>query len=241
MGARWGKVVLMSFGRSHSLLCRERPERMWIDQLQYYRSNPVRGRRRFGTEEAEVRDILKTWTRLLGRLVLDGAWERECPGRRLGSELAQQERRWCQSLTVRHDAVQKAVMSYTGFTRLDQVTLGFISESIASLCLALCVFRACKWAFRGPSSLNWKILSAFSGGEVPFCTSHETLRKCHESRKDKVCFITVTTWAHGARETILMNGNFLLSFETRSLNYFQVPFCSECLLRLPEISDLSTS
>lgn len=167
MGARWGKVVLMSFGRSHSLLCRERPERMWIDQLQYYRSNPVRGRRRFGTEEAEVRDILKTWTRLLGRLVLDGAWERECPGRRLGSELAQRERRWCQSLTVRHDAVQKAVMSYTGFTRLDQVTLGFISESIASLCLALCVFRACKWAFRGPSSLNWKILSAFSGGEVP--------------------------------------------------------------------------
>lgn len=163
MDARWGKVFLMSFRNSLSLLCRERPERMWIDQLQYYRSNPVTGRWRFGTEEAEVRDILEKWTRLLGRLVLDGAWERECPGWRLGSELAQQEERWCQSLTVRHDAVQKAAMLYTGFVRLDQVTLGFISESIASLWLALCVFRACEWAFGGPSSLNLKKLSAFSG------------------------------------------------------------------------------
>lgn len=97
---------MMSFRSSLSLLCRDqiggRPEGMWVDQLRYYWNNLPKGdgnleQRRW----RELDAILEKWTRLIGRLVMEGEWKRECPGWFLGSEVVQQDGWWRHLLGIK--------------------------------------------------------------------------------------------------------------------------------------------
>lgn len=146
MGSSWGDrnecevgedgFDMMSFRSSLSLVCRDqiggRPEGMWVDQLRYYWSNPAKGWRRLGTEKVEgIRGHTGKTDKTYGRLVMEGEWKRECPGWFLGSEVAQQDGWWCHLLRIRR-GTRGLCCLYTWCMRLDQVTLGFISELIAS-------------------------------------------------------------------------------------------------------------